>query len=80
MQCVFPKPGVKTNSLKFNTRTLTVFLQERAEDVICLDINRAFDRMSHNIIISKLDYYSLDGQTTKWVKKMVGGSGTEGRG
>jgi len=40
-------------------------------DVVCLDINKAFDSISHNVLISELDCYSLDGKSISWVKKWL---------
>lgn len=71
LQCVFPQPRVTANSLKFNTRTLTVFVAGQSWGCHFLDITRVFDGMSCNIIIYKLEYYSLDGHTIRWVKKWL---------
>lgn len=47
---------------------VTGFVDEwRSACVIHLSFSKAFDMFLHNIIVSKLEYYSLGGWTTTWL-------------
>lgn len=37
-------------------------------DVVCLDINKAFDTISHGIFLEKVVAHGLEGWTLCWVK------------
>ncbi|CAM5084645.1 unnamed protein product, partial [Eretmochelys imbricata] len=43
----------------------------KAVDVLFLDFSKAFDTVSHSILVSKLKKYGLDGCTTRWVESWL---------
>ncbi|GAB0209751.1 mitochondrial enolase superfamily member 1 [Grus japonensis] len=47
--------------------------EERAVDVVYLDFSKAFDTISHNILISKLRKCGLDEWTVRWVENWLSG-------
>ncbi|GAB0204550.1 mitochondrial enolase superfamily member 1 [Grus japonensis] len=58
--------------------------ERRAVDVVYLDFSKAFDTVSHNILVSKLRKCGLDEWTVRWVENWLNGraqrvviSGTE---
>ena len=45
----------------------------RAVDVIYLDFHKAFDTVSHNILIMKLRKFGIDEWTVRWVENWLTG-------
>ena len=46
-------------------------------DVVYLDFSKAFDNVSHSILLEKLAACGLDGCTLCWVEKLAGWPGPE---
>lgn len=62
-----PKRGTVTNLLEYVT-----FLNEKLEnreqvDVLYVDLSKAFDRISHDILIYKLQSFGITGQLKLWL-------------
>jgi len=45
----------------------------KAVDVIYLDFSKAFDTVSHSILLEKLAAHGLDGCTLRWIKNWLNG-------
>jgi len=45
----------------------------KAVDVVYLDFSKAFDTVSHSILLEKLIAHGLDGLTLSWVKNCLDG-------
>ena len=41
----------------------------RAVDVVYLDFSKAFDTVSHDILLGKLRKYGLDEWSVRWIEK-----------
>uniref|UniRef100_K7F0M3 Reverse transcriptase domain-containing protein n=1 Tax=Pelodiscus sinensis TaxID=13735 RepID=K7F0M3_PELSI len=55
------------NLIAFSYRITSLVDKGEAVDVVFLDFSKAFDMVSHDILINKLGKYNLDGATIRWV-------------
>jgi len=62
-----------TNLIAFHDGMTSWVDQGRAADVVCLDFSKAFDTVSHNILISKLRKCGLDEWTVRWIENWLNG-------
>ena len=46
----------------------------KAVDVVYLDFSKAFDAVSHSILLEKLAAHGLNGRTLCWVKNWMAGT------
>ncbi|GAB0207477.1 mitochondrial enolase superfamily member 1 [Grus japonensis] len=61
-----------TNLIAFYDMTYCVD-EGRAVEVVYLDFSKAFDTVSHNILVSKLRKCGLDEWTVRWVENWLNG-------
>jgi len=50
-----------------------VQLELRAVDVVCLDFSKAFNTVSHNILLGKLRKCRLKEWTVRWIENWLNG-------
>ncbi|KAK4831679.1 hypothetical protein QYF61_018676 [Mycteria americana] len=62
-----------TNLISFYDKVTRLVDEGKAVDVVCLDFSKAFDTVSHNILLEKLAAHGLDGYTLRWVKNWLDG-------
>ncbi|CAM4377561.1 unnamed protein product [Caretta caretta] len=60
-----------TNLIAFYDEITGSVDEGKAVDVIFLDFSKAFDTVSHSILVSKLKKYGLNGCTTRWVESWL---------
>jgi len=61
-----------TNLISFYNKATCLVNEGKAVDVVYLDFSKAFDTVSHSILLEKLAAHGLDGRTLHWVKKKNG--------
>ncbi|KAK4820048.1 hypothetical protein QYF61_017894 [Mycteria americana] len=62
-----------TNQISFYNEVTRLVDEEKAVDVVYLDFSKAFDTVSHSILLEKLAAHGLDGCTLRWVKNWLDG-------
>ena len=40
-------------------------------DILIMDFSKAFDKVSHNLLIHKLNYYGIQGKTNRWINSFL---------
>ncbi|KAK4806819.1 hypothetical protein QYF61_005615 [Mycteria americana] len=62
-----------TNLISFYDKVTRLVDEGKAVDVVCLDFSKAFDTVSHGILLEKLAAHGLDRCTLCWVKNWLDG-------
>ncbi|KAK4818954.1 hypothetical protein QYF61_022341 [Mycteria americana] len=62
-----------TNLISFYDKVTHLVDEAKAVDVVYLDFSKAFDMVSHSILLEKLAAHGLDGRTLRWVKNWLDG-------
>ncbi|KAK4827767.1 hypothetical protein QYF61_021512 [Mycteria americana] len=62
-----------TNLISFYDKVTPSVDEEKAVDVVYRDFSKAFDTISHSILLEKLAAHGLDGHTLCWVKNCLDG-------
>ncbi|KAK4814767.1 hypothetical protein QYF61_026744 [Mycteria americana] len=62
-----------TNLISFYDKVTRLVDEGKAVDVVYLDFSKAFDIVSHSILLEKLAAHGLDGCTLCWVKNWLDG-------
>ncbi|KAK4814759.1 hypothetical protein QYF61_026736 [Mycteria americana] len=62
-----------TNLISFYDKVTHLVDEGKAVDIVYLDFSKAFDTVSHSILLEKLAAHGLDGCTLRWVKNWLDG-------
>ncbi|GAB0208631.1 hypothetical protein GRJ2_003328800 [Grus japonensis] len=62
-----------TNPISFYDKVTHLVDEGKAVAVVYLDFSKAFDTVSHSILLEKLAAHGLDGHTLCWVKNCLDG-------
>ncbi|GAB0207879.1 hypothetical protein GRJ2_003255100 [Grus japonensis] len=62
-----------TNLISSYDKVTRLVDEGKAVDVVYLDFSKAFDTVSHSILLEKLAAHGLDGRTLCWVKNWLAG-------
>ncbi|KAK4816876.1 LOW QUALITY PROTEIN: hypothetical protein QYF61_024518 [Mycteria americana] len=60
-----------TNLISFCNKVTRLMDEGKAVDVVYLDFSKAFDTISHSILLEKLAAHGLDGCTLRWLKNWL---------
>uniref|UniRef100_A0A8B9U471 Reverse transcriptase domain-containing protein n=1 Tax=Anas zonorhyncha TaxID=75864 RepID=A0A8B9U471_9AVES len=60
-----------TNLISFYDKVMHLVDEGKAVDVVYLDFSKAFDTVSHNILLKKLAALDLDWRTLRWVRNWL---------
>ncbi|GAB0180342.1 hypothetical protein GRJ2_000499500 [Grus japonensis] len=60
-----------TNLISFYDKVTRLVDEGKAMDIVYLDFSKAFDTVSHSILLEKLAAHGLDGRTLHWVKNWL---------
>ncbi|KAK4817961.1 hypothetical protein QYF61_003481 [Mycteria americana] len=75
-QCGFMKGrSCLTNLISFYDQVTSLVDEGKAVDVVYWDFSKAFDTVSHSILLEKLAAHGLGGCTLRWVKNWLDGQG-----
>ncbi|KAK4815428.1 LOW QUALITY PROTEIN: hypothetical protein QYF61_002643 [Mycteria americana] len=69
-----------TNLISFYDKVTCLVDEGKAVDFVYLDFSKAFDTVSHSILLEKLAAHGLDGCTLCWVKNWLDGQAQRGGG
>jgi len=62
-----------TNLIAFYDSMTSWVDEGRAVDVVCLDFSKAFDTVSHNILLGKVRKCGLDEWSVRWIENWLNG-------
>ena len=62
-----------TNLISFYDLVTRLVAEGKAVDVVYLDFSKAFDTVSHSILLQKLAVCGLDRYTLAWVRSLLEG-------
>ncbi|XP_046666435.1 uncharacterized protein LOC124358187 [Homalodisca vitripennis] len=59
-----------SNLLEFQEYVMSAFGNSSQVDCVYLDLSKAFDRVNHHLLISKLEGYGVRGSLLRWLEKL----------
>lgn len=67
------KLSCETQLIEFVNDIVNNMQKGTQTDVIVMDFSKAFDKVSHNRLIKKLDHYGISGLTNSWIHDFLSG-------
>ena len=63
------KRSCETQLIEFIDETSNNMASGKQTDVLIMDFSKAFDKVSHSLLVHKLEHYGIRGKTNNWIKK-----------
>jgi len=61
----------ETQLLEFTDEVTKNLENGQQTDVLVMDFSRAFDKVSHSLLINKLKHYGIQGRTVRWIQAFL---------
>ena len=65
------KRSCETQLLKFMDNITQGLDSGLSSDVIIMDFAKAFDRVNHSLLVHKLEYFGIQGNTNRWIDSFL---------
>jgi hypothetical protein len=58
-----------TQLIEFIAETSNNMASGKQTDVLIMHFSKAFDKVSHSLLVHKLEYYGIRGKNNNWIKQ-----------
>jgi hypothetical protein len=58
-----------TQLIEFIAETSNNMASGKQTDVLIMDFSKAFDKVSHSLLVHKLEHYGIRGKNNNWIKQ-----------
>ena len=65
------KRSCETQHIEFIDEVTTNMSAGKQTDVLIMDFSKAFDKVSHGLLVHKLDHYGIRGKTNTWIQNFL---------
>jgi hypothetical protein len=65
------KRSCETQLIEFIDEVTTNMSAGKQTDVLIMDFSKAFDKVSHGLLVHKLDHYGIHGKTNTWIQNFL---------
>ena len=65
------KRSCETQLIEFIDEVTTNMSAGKQTDVLIMDFSKAFDKVSHSLLVHKLDHYGIRGKTNTWIQNFL---------
>jgi hypothetical protein len=65
------KRSCETQLIEFIDEVTINMSAGKQTDVLIMDFSKAFDKVSHSLLVHKLDHYGIRGKTNTWIQNFL---------
>jgi hypothetical protein len=55
----------------FRVTEITLLENGKQTDILVMDFSKAFDKVSHSLLLHKLHYYDVQGELNSWIQNFL---------